>query len=102
MCKECRIRGSICIDQEHGLRVTNPSTTPNGEQAYSLRERVTRLESILEGMLKKELDQSGARASLETSSPSTLGQETGQGLCSHSSLAYACYFSNHSLKRPRC
>ncbi|KAJ5832144.1 hypothetical protein N7474_000455 [Penicillium riverlandense] len=53
-CNECRLRGSTCIEQEH-----SPPTSVSshqGEQTYSLRERVAHLENVVEGLVKR-LDQ---------------------------------------------
>ncbi|KAJ5620665.1 hypothetical protein N7510_004649 [Penicillium lagena] len=53
-CNECRLRGSTCIEQEQ-----SPPTSVSshqGEQTYSLRERVAHLENVVEGLVKR-LDQ---------------------------------------------
>lgn len=61
-CKECRLRGSKCIDQEsheddHGI-----SASVQGDQRYSLRERVAHLENVVQDLAKR-LDQQSMNAS---------------------------------------
>lgn len=58
VCNECYARGSTCIDQEHGdVQSFNPSAT--GEQAYSLRERVTQLEGMVKEVLNRLPENNG-------------------------------------------
>lgn len=60
-CNECRLRGSTCIDQEHGS--DDPGSAPGstqGEQRYSLRERVAHLETVVQELAKR-LDQQDAK-----------------------------------------
>ena len=62
VCKECRLRGSKCIDQEsheddHGI-----SASVQGDQRYSLRERVAHLENVVQDLAKR-LDQQSMTAS---------------------------------------
>ncbi|CAG7975280.1 unnamed protein product [Penicillium salamii] len=55
VCNECRSRGLSCVDQEHTV-ITPPlsgSGSQHGEQPYSLRERVTQLENIVDGLTKR-------------------------------------------------
>ncbi|KAJ5960641.1 uncharacterized protein N7479_007791 [Penicillium vulpinum] len=60
VCNECRSRGMKCVDQEH-TAMTPPLSgyqrnSQQGEQPYSLRERVAHLENLVEGLTKR-LDQ---------------------------------------------
>ncbi|KAJ6022636.1 hypothetical protein N7499_007951 [Penicillium canescens] len=62
VCNECRSRGTKCIDQEHTV-ITPPlsgSQFSQGEQPYSLRERVAQLEHLVEGLAKR-IDQRSSR-----------------------------------------
>lgn len=51
ICNECHLRGSICVDQEHGIQ-ESPGIL-QGEQPYSLRERVTQLEGVIRDILQR-------------------------------------------------
>lgn len=51
ICNECHLRGSICVDQEHGIQ-ESPGIL-QGEQPYSLRERVTQLEGVVRDILRR-------------------------------------------------
>ncbi|CAG7926430.1 unnamed protein product [Penicillium olsonii] len=54
-CNECRSRGIHCVDQEHTV-ITPPlsgSGSQHVEQPYSLRERVTQLENIVDSLTKR-------------------------------------------------
>ncbi|KAJ5574946.1 hypothetical protein N7450_008845 [Penicillium hetheringtonii] len=67
-CKECRLRGSKCIDQEsheddHGI-----SASVQGDQRYSLRERVAHLENVVQDLAKR-LDQQSMNASSPVCNP---------------------------------
>ncbi|KAJ5627896.1 hypothetical protein N7490_010124 [Penicillium lividum] len=53
-CNECRLRGSKCFDQEHGSE--DPSAP---SERYSLRERVSYLETVVVNLAKR-LDQTNA------------------------------------------
>ncbi|KAJ5771201.1 uncharacterized protein N7511_003252 [Penicillium nucicola] len=73
VCNECRSRGTQCIDQEHTV-ITPPlsgSQFSQGEQPYSLRERVAHLEHLVEGLTKR-LDRQNSRT------PSTERHESTQ------------------------
>lgn len=52
-CNECRLRGSTCIDQEHDSDKPKASDAAQGDQRYSLRERVAHLENIVEDLAKR-------------------------------------------------
>lgn len=52
-CNECRLRGSTCIDQERDSENPNASDAAQGDQRYSLRERVTHLENIVQDLAKR-------------------------------------------------
>jgi hypothetical protein len=52
-CNECRLRGSTCIDQEHDSEKPNVSDAAQGDQRYSLRERVAHLENIVQDLAKR-------------------------------------------------
>ncbi|KAJ5752973.1 hypothetical protein N7520_009890 [Penicillium odoratum] len=56
-CNECRLRGSKCFDQEHGSE--DPSAP---SERYSLRERVSYLETVVVDLAKR-LDQTNAAIS---------------------------------------
>ncbi|KAJ5130719.1 uncharacterized protein N7515_006758 [Penicillium bovifimosum] len=65
-CNECRSRGTKCVDQEH-IVITPPLSGNRQspqlvERPYSLRERVTHLENIVEGLMKR-LDRSDSSTS---------------------------------------
>lgn len=52
ICNECHVRGSTCIDQEHGdISVFNTNSTT--EQNASLKERVSYLEDLVKQVLHK-------------------------------------------------
>lgn len=57
-CNECRLRGSTCIDQEYDSEKPNTSDAAQGDQRYSLRERVAHLENIVQDLAKR-LDETG-------------------------------------------
>ncbi|KAJ5161481.1 hypothetical protein N7492_006873 [Penicillium capsulatum] len=60
-CNECRLRGSTCIDQEQG-----PDVVISGQpERYSLRERVTCLEAVVQDLIKR-LDDATADNSIAT------------------------------------
>ncbi|OJJ49843.1 hypothetical protein ASPZODRAFT_12955 [Penicilliopsis zonata CBS 506.65] len=90
ICNECRLRGSTCVDQESSR--PEPYSAPNhqGEQTYSLRERVTHLEEVVRQLVKRLDDKETDRS--ETSSP-PLGLPTknvDQGsFCSHLGSGFA-------------
>lgn len=53
-CNECRLRGSACIDQERSSENPDASyVAVQGEQRYSLRERVAHLENIVQGLVRR-------------------------------------------------
>ncbi|KAI2791299.1 hypothetical protein POX_c04156 [Penicillium oxalicum] len=53
-CHECRLRGAACIDQAHSKGDCAPVVGyGQGEQRYSLRERVAHLESVVQELAKR-------------------------------------------------
>ncbi|KAJ5082581.1 hypothetical protein N7532_011624 [Penicillium argentinense] len=64
VCNECRLRGSKCIDQEHhDDDISMQPGSGQGEQRYSLRERVAHLENVVQGLVKRLDQQSTASSS---------------------------------------
>ncbi|OKL55860.1 hypothetical protein UA08_08882 [Talaromyces atroroseus] len=53
ICNECHARGFTCIDQEYGTLDPKVKGVLSGEQPYSLRERVTQLESVVRDILQR-------------------------------------------------
>ncbi|KAJ5682338.1 hypothetical protein N7462_005503 [Penicillium macrosclerotiorum] len=65
-CNECRLRGSICIDQENTSDdPTFPTGSGQGDQRYSLRERVAHLENVVQDLAKRLDQQTAAVPSAE-------------------------------------
>lgn len=63
VCNECRLRGSKCVDQEHNEDDRSiPPGSEQGEQRYSLRERVAQLENVVQDLVKR-LDQQSTTVS---------------------------------------
>lgn len=59
-CNECRLRGSTCIDQERSSEDPNAfHGSAQGEQRYSLRERVAHLENTVQDLVRR-LDERSA------------------------------------------
>ncbi|KAJ5578160.1 uncharacterized protein N7459_007124 [Penicillium hispanicum] len=68
-CTECHLRGSTCIDQEHGSEDLNSTLgLHQAEQRYSLRERVAHLENVVQDLVKR-LDQVTATSSPSSNAP---------------------------------
>lgn len=52
-CSECRLRGSTCIDQERGPEDSADLAASGQPERYSLRERVTHLETVVQDLVKR-------------------------------------------------
>lgn len=52
-CNECRLRGAVCIDQEHSAKVSPDIGMSTEPERYSLRERVAYLETVVQGLAKR-------------------------------------------------
>ncbi|KAJ5391608.1 hypothetical protein N7509_007098 [Penicillium cosmopolitanum] len=69
VCNECRLRGSKCVDQEHNEDDRSiPPGSEQGEQRYSLRERVAQLENVVQDLVKR-LDQQSTTVSSPADNP---------------------------------
>ncbi|KAJ5937868.1 hypothetical protein N7454_004210 [Penicillium verhagenii] len=62
LCNECRLRGSKCFTQEQGSEDSSAPSGAGPAERYSLRERVTYLETVVQDLAKR-LDETNASIS---------------------------------------
>ncbi|OOQ82470.1 hypothetical protein PEBR_38902 [Penicillium brasilianum] len=105
-CNECRLRGSTCIDQEHSSDDLGsaPGST-QGDQRYSLRERVAHLEAVVQG-LSKRLDQQSSHETpsrnlpqAEVTPPATESDQLGPSSDQIQNAPVMQLFDNYLLSR---
>lgn len=101
VCNECFARGSTCIDQEHG-DVHSYAPQPGADQStYSLRERVSQLESLVRQVLHKLPDKEDSHsAGVQVESRSVIDTQAAEVLKSLKS-SQPVEDSEESLQLPR-
>ncbi|KAJ6120601.1 hypothetical protein N7523_004881 [Penicillium sp. IBT 18751x] len=104
-CNECRLRGSTCIDQEYDSEKTSISGAAQGDQRYSLRERVAHLENVVQDLAKRIDKTSPARSPARRPSaedmrpPTDESDKLGPSSCQIQSAPVMQLFDNYLVSR---